>query len=119
MPASNGNLGTLTPPTQAFAPTAGDTTGGLALEKFVSNLIAFMTVIGGLIFLIYFLTAALEWISSGGDKGKVEHAKTQMTNGAIGLIIVIAAYSIVGIVGRVLGLDILNPAKIISTLKPV
>lgn len=69
-------------------------------------------------FLIYFIVAALGWITSGGEKGKVEAARQQMTNAAIGLIIVIAAYSIVGIVGGVLGINILNPIKVIQTLIP-
>jgi hypothetical protein len=50
----------------------------------------------------------------------VEKAKNQMTAAAIGLIIVIAAYSIIGIVGNVLGIDLLmsNPTKTIQNISP-
>ena len=39
-----------------------------------------------------------------------------MTNGAIGLIIIVVSYSITWIIGKVLGLDILNPAQTIEGL---
>lgn len=69
-------------------------------------------------FLIYFIVAALSWITAGGEKGKIESARNSMTNAALGLIIVIASYAIVGIVGGVLGLNILNPIQVIGTLIP-
>ncbi len=113
-------LGRLKAPAPAFAPTAGADTGAFALPltSFISNFLGFITGLAGIIFLIYFIIAGLTWITAGGDKGKVESARTSMTNAALGLIVVIAAYSIAGIVGGVLGLDILNPVNILIKLKP-
>lgn len=79
----------------------------------ISSIISTMSVIGGLAFVIFFFLGALKWISAGGDKGKVQEAQSQMTNGVIGLVALTAGYFIVGIVGGVLGLDILNPIKIL------
>lgn len=110
------SLGTLSPPTQAFAPDPANPT--VALESFLSTFLGFLTTLAGLMFLIYFIIAALSWITAGGEKGKIEKAQQQMTNSAIGLVIVIAAYAIVGIVGKVLGLDILNPGVVIKSLVP-
>src|SRR5260221_8670078 len=113
-------LGPLSPPTTSFAPDINSAAGSVApLGKFMTTLIGFLTSLAGLMFLIYFIIAALSWITAGGEKGKIETAKSQMTNAAIGLVVVIAAYGIIGIVGGVLGLDILNPGKIIlNTLIP-
>lgn len=113
-------LGTFKPPTVAFTPGPGTgaEAGGVPLENFLSNFIGFLTTLAGLLFLVYFIFAALTWITSGGDKGKVEGARNQMTQAALGLIIVIAAYGITGVVGRVLGLDILNPLKLLRELAP-
>jgi uncharacterized membrane protein YphA (DoxX/SURF4 family) len=112
-------LGELKPPTQAFAPDVSSNLGAVApLGKVLTTLIGFLTTLAGLMFLVYFLLAALSWITAGGEKGKIETAKSQMINSAIGLIIVIATYAIVGIVGGVLGLDILNPGKIILNIAP-
>lgn len=115
-------LGSIKPAASAFAPLAGSgedvLTIGTPLVKFMSTIIGFLTTIAGLYFLIQMILAGLSWISAGGEKGKVESARSQMTNAALGLIIIIAAYSIVGIVGNVLGLDILNPIVLLRSLRP-
>lgn len=79
------------------------------LGTLLSNLITTITVVGGLAFVIFFFLGALKWITAGGDKAKVSESQAQMTQAAIGLIAIVSAYFIVGIVGGVLGIDILNP----------
>lgn len=86
-----------------------------ALGKFISTIITSITVVGGLAFVLYFTLSALKWVTSGGDKTKIAEAQSGMTQGAIGLIAIVASYFIIGIIGSVLGIDILNPWKIIST----
>lgn len=115
------DLGNLSPPTTAFAPDVTKTGAGVVggpIVEFISNLLGFITGLAGILFLIYLIFAGLSWVSSGGDKGKVEAARNQMTQAALGLVVVIAAYAIAGVVGRVLGLDILNPVKVIETIIP-
>lgn len=85
-------------------------------EALITMVVGFLTIVAGLAFLIYFMIGGLSWLTAGGDKGKVETAKQMMTNGAIGMIIVVAAYGIVWIVGELLGIDILNPAEMLDTL---
>lgn len=108
---------------QINVPSAYDPNGGLiggytsALEKVISNVLVVLTIVAGLTFVIYFLIGGLTWITAGGQKDKVETAKGYMTSGVIGLIIVVLSYAIVWIVGKALGLDILNPATIINGLK--
>ena len=89
--------------------------GGVETQTgaFISALVATITVVGGLAFLVYFFLGALKWITSGGDKTKVADAQASMSQGAIGLIALVAAYFIIGIVGGVLGLDILNPVSVL------
>lgn len=86
-------------------------------EKFAdlaSNIIGFLTIAAGIAFLIYFAIGGLTWITSGGDKGKVDEAKSRMTSGAIGMIVIVSTYAIVWIVSKVLGLDILDPNKVLT-----
>jgi hypothetical protein len=66
-------------------------------------------------FILYFLLGALQWVSGGGDKGKIDKAKAMMTNAAVGLIIISLSYSITWIVGKALGIEILNPASMLQT----
>jgi len=86
------------------------------VDNIFTMVVTFLTIVGGLTFLIYFIIGGLSWVSAGGDAKKVESAKSNMTNGAIGMIIIVASYSIIWIVGKVLGVDILNPGSTISSL---
>lgn len=79
------------------------------LGSLLSNLITTISVVGSLAFVIYFTIGGLKWITAGGDKAKVGEAQTQMTQAAIGLIAMVSSYFIIGIVGAVLGIDILRP----------
>ncbi|MCL5675950.1 MAG: pilin [Patescibacteria group bacterium] len=84
----------------------------------LSNILAFLTVLGGIWFMIQFLVGAFKWITSGGDKNNVEAAKEHLTHAVISLAILVSAYIIVGLVGAIFGLDILNPQKILPGLVP-
>jgi hypothetical protein len=75
----------------------------------LSNIIGFLTLLGGLFFVLYFILAAFDWLRAGGDHGKIEKAQQKMVNAAIGLLIMIVGIGIVGIVGGVFGLEILDP----------
>lgn len=84
------------------------------LGEFISTIINVVTVVAGLAFLLYFAIGGLKWITSSGEKAKAEEAKTELTQAAIGLIIVAVSYFIAGIVGGVVGIDILNPGKLLG-----
>jgi len=88
------------------------------LEKFFSNLLGVLTVLGSVFFIVNFLLGALSWITAGGDSGKIETARNRMMQSAIGLVILVAAYGIIGIISTIVGLDILNPAEMLKTLVP-
>jgi hypothetical protein len=94
----------------------GTTNAPDKLNSLFTTIFGFLTIIAGLSFLIYFLIGGLTWITAGGDSKKVDTAKAMMTNGAIGMIIIVATYGVVWIVGEVLGIDILNPAATLDTL---
>jgi uncharacterized membrane protein HdeD (DUF308 family) len=88
------------------------------LELILSNVIGIMTVLGGMFFLFQFIFAAFTWVTSGGEKGKLESARGKMLHSTIGLIILITAYTIVGLIGMVVGLDLLSPATVLQGLIP-
>lgn len=100
----------------AYEPEEGKEGGplGTVITKFFSNLFAFLTIVAGLMFAVYFILGALNWITSSGQPEKVQKAQNKMISAAIGLIAVIAAYGIAVIASKVLGLEILNPAKYIE-----
>ena len=115
--------GGMQPPVDAFSKgSASDKSGNTAafnLEHLISNMIGFITVIAGLLFLIYFLSAALAWISSNGEASKVQKARDQIVQGVIGLVVLIMAYVAVGLIGRILGMELLKPGEAIIKLNPL
>lgn len=68
--------------------------------------------IGAIMVLIYFIWGALEWISSGGDKGKVENARNRITQAVIGLVVLVGSYVIIGFLGRIFFGDTFNILQI-------
>ena len=98
--------------------SAVDHTAISNVEKLISNVIGLVTALGALIFIIYFLMGAVSWITSGGDKGKVESARNKMITGVLGLVILVIAYSVIGFIGNIVGIDILNFGSQIEKLIP-
>lgn len=88
-------------------------TVGTEFGRIISSIVTTLTVIGGLAFVIFFTLGGLKWLTAGGDKGKVSEAQQQMTQGVIGLVAIVAGLFITGLVGNILGIDILNPFKTI------
>ncbi len=84
----------------------------------IGNIIGFLTIVAGLWFTINFILGAVSWISAGGDKGKVKEAKDKITQAVIGLAIVVAAYTIAGLLGKILGLDFLNIGAALRLISP-
>lgn len=112
-------LGGITPPTDAYSVGSDTETGALSnLEMFISNIIGFLTILGGIFFLINFVLGAFGWITAGSDSSKVDKARQRMLNGILGMIIIVGSYAILGVLGSIVGLDILNPAETIQNILP-
>lgn len=68
-----------------------ETTFAGALGYFIQVLLGFL----GIIFAILIIYSGLQWMTAGGDSGKVEKAKNTLINSVIGLAIVMGAMWIV------------------------
>lgn len=89
---------------------------GTKLNQVLGSVIGFLIIVAALWFFIQFIIAGFNWINAGGDKTRVEQAQKQITNAIIGITIVVAAWVIVGLIGQLLGLDILNPGSLLENL---
>lgn len=107
-------LGEFEAPSNAFSQGSDTTEGALSnLELVLSNAIGLMTVVGGLFFIFYFLMGAFQILSAAGDSGKVQSGQQRITMAVLGLVILVAGYAIIGLIGSVVGLDLLGPAAVI------
>lgn len=94
---------------------------GAAAEKFsliISRIIGVMTVIAGIFFFFTLLAGAFGYLTAGGDSEKIKSATKRIGNGLTGLIVIVLAYAFISLIGRMLGLDILNPQDVIELLGP-
>jgi hypothetical protein len=64
------------------------------LGSFVSKSFSAVILVAGLATFGYLVYGGLQWIMSGGDKGKLEESKSKITNGIIGLTIVASAWAV-------------------------
>lgn len=99
-------------------PIAGGTLALKSVTATISAIIGVMTIAAGIWFLFQILTGGLNWLSSEGDKTKLQDAHKRITQAFVGLIIVVAGWTILALAGQFLGFDFLirNPAEIIRTL---
>lgn len=64
------------------------------LGSFVSKVFSAVILVAGLATFMYLIYGGVQWIMSGGDKGKLEDARSKITNGIIGLAIVASAWAV-------------------------
>ncbi|NCN07055.1 MAG: hypothetical protein GW762_04685 [Candidatus Pacebacteria bacterium] len=58
--------------------------------------------IGGLLVLFYFIWGSIEWITAGGDSGKLEKARLRMMHAVVGLLILVSSFVILGYISTAL-----------------
>ena len=79
----------------AEAGTAGSNIG---LMIFISNMIKFASIIAGVWVMFNFITAGFTYITSGDDSGAVSKISTKLSFSVSGLLLIVAAYTIIGII---------------------
>lgn len=87
--------------------------------SFLSSVIGLLTIIGIIWFVILLVTGAIGIMTAGGDKGKMESARTSITNGLVGLVLLVAGLFILSLVGKIFGFDILNILGLFFLVRPL
>src|SRR3990167_10810530 len=93
------------------------------LGDILTFLIRIFFIIAGLAALLFLLTGALSWVTSGGNKENVDKARDKITNAVVGLILIVAVLAIIVtleqvVFGNNLCLGLSCPITIPSLLKP-
>lgn len=88
-------------------------------SNFISVIVQFITIIAGLYALWQFVIGGFGYITSGGDKGKVQQSTQQIMMSILGLAVIGASFILADIVGRLLfGPDFNLLAPILKTVTP-
>ncbi|MBI5728212.1 MAG: hypothetical protein HY984_00475 [Candidatus Magasanikbacteria bacterium] len=75
----------------------------------IGKVIRFLAGIAGGLFLAFFIYGGVLYMTSGGEPKQIESAKKALTNAAIGIAIVMFAYTALTFVTRFIEASLFNP----------
>ena len=84
----------------------GNLSGAEFFGRLISALISFGFVIGGIVFVFVFILGAIQWITSGGDKMRMEQARSKIFNALVGIIILFSFFAILNVVECFFGIGL-------------
>ena len=87
-------------------------------SKIISNVIGLMTIVGGIWFIFQIIIGGYNWMASAGDQAKLQEAHKRLSNAFIGLVVLVAAYALIWVIGELLGFRILQPQELIKLIGP-
>ncbi|MCC6563687.1 Ig-like domain-containing protein [Candidatus Uhrbacteria bacterium] len=83
---------------QAVGEAGGIAGGTTDIYTIVGRIINIVLGLLGTVLLVIMLYSGYEWMTSGGDPGKVDSAKTRIRNAVIGLVIIMSSFAIVNFI---------------------
>lgn len=87
------------------------------VAQLFNAILSLVMVIATLLVFFYLVMGAFEWITSGGDKGKIDQARSKMFAAIVGLLIVASSYAIFMVVLQFLGFkDFADVIQNVNTL---
>ena len=107
--AQNLPKGSFAPITNPAVQAFGTGEPAVVLAKMIATVWQTAITLGGLALLIMLIIGAIEWITAGGDKGKIESARGRITQGIIGMLALMSVTAISIFISGVLGINLLKP----------
>jgi hypothetical protein len=87
-------------------PTGFENLNEISFGNLVGLAISFVLIVAAVAFFFMLVLGGIKWITSGGDKGKTEAARNQITAGLVGLVIVFAAWAILTLIENFFGVSL-------------
>lgn len=88
------------------------TRGATILGFYIALIIQTAMVLGGMALLLYMFLGAIQWITAGGDTGKIEKARTRIIQSVTGMAVLFSIIAVATFIGPIFGLDLLAPVFI-------
>jgi hypothetical protein len=79
---------------------------GLKVQNWITFIGGFLILVGVIGFFIMLLVGGVQWILAGGDKEGVEKARRRITQGAIGVVVLLSTFAIIYLVSAIFNLDL-------------
>ena len=74
-----------------------DLTGTEGISKFLSNLIALFYTAAGIVLIFMLVWGAWDWITSEGNKEKIEGARNKFISAGIGILLFAATFAVISV----------------------
>lgn len=78
------------------------------LERLIPNGVTLLFISGSVFFFFQLIWGAVSWVLSGGDKGSLEAAKNKISHAAIGFVLLIASFALIGLIENFFKIKILS-----------
>ncbi len=92
----------------ALSDTLQNKSGIDFFKVLLPNLITLCLVIASIIAFFILLIGGIKWITSGGDKEKLDQARGTITSAIIGLVIVFSLWAILRLLSKLFGINLLQ-----------
>lgn len=74
----------------------------------ISRVISVAFILAGILTFAFLVYGGIEWLTSGGDKGKTESARNRITAAVVGLAIVAASWALMQLISYFFGVDVFS-----------
>lgn len=92
-------FGKIAPPSPLATLMGKDTTGTLAISKFLTSLIRLIYSLAGIALVLMLVWGAFDWLISGGEKEKIANAQKKLINAVIGIVLLAIAFAVMRVIG--------------------
>lgn len=83
----------------------------------INSVLSFVMVLVALLVFFYLIMGGFQWITSGGDKGKIDAARQKLIAAVVGAILVASSYAVLILVLNFLGFADLN--ELFGNIQPI
>lgn len=98
---------------------AQNTNHEVGFASLIGTALSVIMVFGVLLVMYFLVMAGISWITSNGDKGKLDEARTRIMQTLVGIIILASVLALVSFVQYVLGIQILTFNYAFTTNIPI
>lgn len=96
-------FGKIQPPDALKGLIQKDPTGAGGISLFLSNLVALIYSLAAIVLIFMLIWGAFDWMTSGGDKEKLEGARNRILHALIGILLFAIAFAVIQILGDFTG----------------
>lgn len=96
-------FGKIEPPDAIKGLLKGDPTGAAGISKFLSNFVVLIYIAATIVLVFMILWGAWDWMTSEGDKEKLQSAQKKIINAFIGILLFAVAFALLRLLGAFTG----------------